>query len=179
MLFRVIIATLILLDIILLGGILFISSIPNKNNKQTNFEIYIYFLTININLALLCLFILKRNNKKNEKKQELSIIIDNTNNINYINDKIDEFIENHSIFQDKVIMINHLRKDMIVIKRKELYKNLKLKLKCRDEITEEIVKDELLLLRNDLDNYKDELGRKINNLLELHNIKIFMINLNN
>jgi len=160
MLFRIIITTIILLDIILLTGI-----------------IYLYFFAININLVLVCLFMMNRKNKCKEKKAELLVLIDNTNDIDYINNKIDDLLDKYLIFHDKVSLIRNFKSELIITKRKELYRDLKVKLRNINDITEAIVKIELIILRSDLDNYKEELEIKINNLLELHNIKIFMLNL--
>jgi hypothetical protein len=177
MLFRIIIATIILLDIILLTGIIYLSSIPIRAKNQDIFEIYLYFFAININLVLVCLFMMKRKNKCKEKKDELLVLIDNTNDIDYINNKIDELLDKYLIFQDKVSLIRNFKSELIITKRKELYRDLKVKLRNINDITEETVKAELIILRSDLDNYKEELEIKINDLLELHNIKIFMLNL--
>jgi hypothetical protein len=177
MLFRIIITTIILLDIILLTGIIYLYSIPIRAKNQDIFEIYLYFFAININLVLVCLFMMNRKNKCKEKKDELLVLIDNTNDIDYINNKIDELLDKYLIFQDKVSLIRNFKSKLIIIRRKELYRDLKLKLRNINDITEETVKAELIILRSDLDNYKEELEIKINNLLELHNIKIFMLNL--
>jgi hypothetical protein len=177
MLFRIIIATIILLDIILLTGIIYLYSIPIRAKNQDIFEIYLYFFAININLVLVCLFMMNRKNKCKEKKAELLVLIDNTNDIDYINNKIDDLLDKYLIFHDKVSLIRNFKSELIITKRKELYRDLKVKLRNINDITEEIVKIELIILRSDLDNYKEELEIKINNLLELHNIKIFMLNL--
>lgn len=170
MLYSIIIGTIIIIDIILVGCII-------NNTLKNQIEIYIYFLTININLILLCLFIMKNNKKKNEKRNELLSVIDNNDNITIIYDKIDEFINKYSLYQDRVSLIHNLRYELIINKRKELYRNLRLKLKNSNEITEEIVREELIILRNNLDEYKEILEIKINSLLELHNIKIVIINI--
>jgi len=115
--------------------------------------------------------------KCKEKKDELLVLIDNTNDIDYINNKIDELLDKYLIFQDKVSLIRNFKSKLIIIRRKELYRDLKLKLRNITNLTEETVKAELIILRSDLDNYKEELEIKINDLLELHNIKIFMLNL--
>ena len=175
MLFKVIIGTIILIDILLVGCIIHISSFDYKNNQ---IYIYLYFVTVNINLILVCLFAMKHNNNKKEKKQELLSFIDGNQAITSINDKIDEFINNYYIYDNKVSFIYNIRYDLIANKRKNLYKNLKLKLKNRNEITEEIVREELILLRDNLEEYKQLLEIKINALLELHNIKIVIININ-
>ncbi len=177
MLFRIIIATIILLDIILLTGIIYLYSIPIRAKNQDIFEIYLYFFAININLVLVCLFMMNRKNKCKEKKAELLVLIDNTNDIDYINNKIDDLLDKYLIFHDKVSLIRNFKSELIITKRKELYRDLKVKLRNINDITEAIVKIELIILRSDLDNYKEELEIKINNLLELHNIKIFMLNL--
>jgi len=177
MLFRIIIATIILLDIILLTGIIYLYSIPIRAKNQDIFEIYLYFFAVNINLVLVCLFMMNRKNKCKEKKDELLVLIDNTNDIDYINNKIDDLLDKYLIFHDKVSLIRNFKSELIITKRKELYRDLKVKLRNINDITEEIVKIELIILRSDLDNYKEELEIKINNLLELHNIKIFMLNL--
>jgi len=177
MLFRIIITTIILLDIILLTCIIYLYSIPIRAKNQDIFEIYLYFFAININLVLVCLFMMNRKNKCKEKKDELLVLIDNTNDIDYINNKIDELLDKYLIFQDKVSLIRNFKSKLIIIRRKELYRDLKLKLRNITNLTEETVKAELIILRSDLDNYKEELEIKINDLLELHNIKIFMLNL--
>jgi hypothetical protein len=177
MLFRIIIATIILLDIILLTGIIYLYSIPIRAKNQDIFEIYLYFFAININLVLVCLFMMKRKNKCKEKKAELLVLIDNTNDIDHINNKIDDLLDKYLIFHDKVSLIRNFKSELIITKRKELYRDLKVKLRNINDITEETVKIELIILRSDLDNYKEELEIKINDLLELHNIKIFMLNL--
>ena len=177
MLFRIIITTIILLDIILLTGIIYLYSIPIRAKNQDIFEIYLYFFAININLVLVCLFMMNRKNKCKEKKAELLVLINNTNDIDHINNKIDDLLDKYLIFQDKVSLIRNFKSELIITKRKELYRDLKVKLRNINDITEAIVKIELIILRSDLDNYKEELEIKINNLLELHNIKIFMLNL--
>jgi hypothetical protein len=177
MLFRIIITTIILLDIILLTGIIYLYSIPIRAKNQDIFEIYLYFFAVNINLVLVCLFMMNRKNKCKEKKAELLVLIDNTNDIDYINNKIDDLLDKYLIFQDKVSLIRNFKSELIITKRNELYRDLKVKLRNINDITEETVKIELIILRSDLDNYKEELEIKINNLLELHNIKIFMLNL--
>jgi len=177
MLFRIIITTIILLDIILLTGIIYLYSIPIRAKNQDIFEIYLYFFAININLVLVCLFMMNRKNKCKEKKAELLVLINNTNDIDHINNKIDDLLDKYLIFQDKVSLIRNFKSELIITKRNELYRDLKVKLRNINDITEETVKIELIILRSDLDNYKEELEIKINNLLELHNIKIFMLNL--
>jgi hypothetical protein len=177
MLFRIIITTIILLDIILLTGIIYLYSIPIRAKNQDIFEIYLYFFAVNINLVLVCLFMMNRKNKCKQKKAELLVLINNTNDIDHINNKIDDLLDKYLIFQDKVSLIRNFKSELIITKRNELYRDLKVKLRNINDITEETVKAELIILRSDLDNYKEELEIKINNLLELHNIKIFMLNL--
>jgi hypothetical protein len=120
---------------------------------------------------------MNRKNKCKEKKAELLVLINNTNDIDHINNKIDDLLDKYLIFQDKVSLIRNFKSELIITKRNELYRDLKVKLRNINDITEETVKIELIILRSDLDNYKEELEIKINNLLELHNIKIFMLNL--
>lgn len=181
MLFRIIIASLIIIDIILVAIIIHLSSLSilDKNIQQlSQFEIYIQLVTIIINIILICVFIMERNMRRKMGKTELLSFIDNNDNITIINSKIDEYINNYSIFEDKISLIYSFRNNLIINKRKELYLNLRTKLKSNNNyVTENIVKEEFALFKCDLDNYRIILNIKIDELIELHNIKIIIINM--
>ena len=116
-------------------------------------NIILFFLIINIIIKLK----LKIYNNKN--------IFDLSNDILYINSKINEYIKNNKYMKDKKFLIYNIKKKLIIKKRKELSINMRYNLSGIDIIiTKAIIKKELNNIDYNLKNYINHLDYKINQL---------------
>jgi hypothetical protein len=130
-------------------------------------------------------------------KYLLKIVNDN-DNIEFINNSIDEYISNHLYLnssiricyirridrlltfkkKDKQTVINEIENKLLEIKKDELNNVMNTNLKNINMITPEIVKLELAKLNEILDDYKNKLQIKINMIKELSQINSIIININ-
>jgi hypothetical protein len=147
-------------------------------------------------------------NKKDEINnyyyKKLLVIVNDNDDINYINSNIDEYISNYlylfniyvkiyikmnnsnkyilmpsiiNIKKDKKTLLNNLLNDLIKNEKDDLISKMNVKFKTFQKITPEIVKDELDKYDNTLYIYKKILELKINNINELLRINDIIINI--
>lgn len=151
--------------------------------------IFMLFISYNYNNNELIIINSKIDEIKNKKNEindiyinKLLVIIDNDENIDYINNSIDEYISNYTYLYnynlDKYILINFNLKDNLIKKKEnELTIIMKSKLKNFTEIINDIVKYELDIYNTDLNNYKKSLELKIIKINEVSQINSFIINI--
>ena len=158
---------------ILLLSYIIVININICNNIYINKILYIiYDIEININ------------NKKNEihifYRIKLLSVINTIDDINYINNILDEYIEisnnNLNLIIDKNRLMNELIKILIKNKHNELLVIMKTSL-INMEITPEIVKNKLDEVISKLEDYEISLEMKIAKINELTQINEVIINL--
>ena len=148
-------------------------------------------------------------NKKDEINnyyyKNLLIIVNDNDDINYINSNIDEYISNHlylfniyvkiyikinnsnkyiliipselNIKKDKKTLLNDLFNHLLINKKDDLNGKMNARFKTFQNITPKIVKDELDKYDNTLYIYKNSLAIKIKNINELSRINECIINI--
>lgn len=141
------------------------------NNKNIAIQLTIFIIFINS-----ILFTNYYKNREN-RKIELMTYINNTDNIEMINTKINEYISNDLSLENRIEFIKILEIDLNYNKRLELLLLMLNRLKSiNPPITEEIYSNEIEQTNIDYDNYKNNLNMKINNIIELQRRYLIIIN---
>lgn len=103
--------------------------------------------------------------------------INNTDNIEMINTKINEYISNDLSLENRIEFIKILEIDLNYNKRLELLLLMLNRLKSiNPPIREEIYSNEIEQTNIDYDNYKNNLNMKINNIIELQRRYLIIFN---
>jgi len=121
-------------------------------------------------------------------RKKLMSVIDENDNIEIIDNAINEYLLNYSYLSvmnrnrmrdniNKNRLINDLKRKLINNKKDELINNMKNNLKDTILITAEIVKSELEQIKENLENYKNSLNSKLNQVILLSQANSIIIDI--
>jgi len=121
-------------------------------------------------------------------RKELMSVIDENDNIEIIDNAINEYLLNYSYLSvmnrnrtrdniDKTRLINQLKRKLINDKKDELMNDMKNNMKDTILITAEIVKTELEVVNEKMENYENSLNSKLNQVILLSQANSIIIDI--
>jgi hypothetical protein len=116
-------------------------------------------------------------------RKKLMSVIDENDNIEIIDNAINEYLLNYSYLSvinkkiDKNKFINQLKRKLMNDKKNELMNDMKNNLKDTILITQEIVKTELEVVSEKMENYENSLNSKLNQVILLSQANSIIIDI--